>query len=48
VETPSNMKSTVRNVVDRTQYMFNPHRGKFALTDKGKKFVEQLLAESDA
>lgn len=42
VSTPSNMKSNVRNVVDRTDYLRNPSRGMFALTLEGEKYVRNL------
>jgi len=42
IETPSNMKSSVRNVVDRTKLLYNPERGKFALTLQGEQYVETL------
>lgn len=45
VDMPSNLKSTVRNVVDRTDYLYNPSRGKFSLTLKGKEWVESRLQE---
>ncbi len=45
VETPSNLKSSVRNVVDRTHMLFNPERGRFALTVRGEKLVQQMLSE---
>ncbi|MBN1681316.1 MAG: hypothetical protein JW966_13620 [Anaerolineae bacterium] len=42
VETPRNLKSSIRNVVDRSNLLFTPIRGQFALTHKGKEYVEQL------
>src|SRR5260221_9566859 len=42
VEKPTNMKSTVRNVVDRTEYLRNGDRGKFMLTLLGEELVEQM------
>jgi hypothetical protein len=44
VEEPSNMKSTVRNVVDRTKpkLLFNPERGVFALTVQGEEYVDNI------
>lgn len=41
VDKPANMKSSVRNVVDRTNYMYNPDRGLFQLTIQGEKYVEK-------
>jgi hypothetical protein len=43
IEKPSNMKSSVRNVVDRTKYLYNPERGRFALTMAGETFVKSLI-----
>ena len=45
VDTPSNMKSSVRNVVDRTKYLFNPERGRFALTIQGEQLVESMPSD---
>ncbi len=42
VEMPSNMKSSVRNVVDRTKFLYNPERGKYLLTLQGEQFVNSL------
>lgn len=42
VPTPANMKSSVRNVVDRSPYLYNPERGVFTLTVQGEKYVETL------
>jgi len=42
VEVPSNMKSSVRNVVDRKTYLYNPERGKFALTMTGKQYLKEI------
>lgn len=42
VHTPPTMKSAVRNVVDRTDYLYNPDRGMFQLTLQGERFVESL------
>jgi hypothetical protein len=42
IDMPANMKSTVRNVVDRTKFLFNPERGQFALTLPGEKLVESM------
>lgn len=43
VETPKNMKSSVRNVVDRTKYMRNSTRGRFMLTLLGEEHVDRLI-----
>jgi hypothetical protein len=42
VPRPSNMKSSVRNLVDRTEYLHNPERGAFMLTVKGEEYVESM------
>lgn len=42
VSMPTNMKSSVRNVVDRTKFMFNPEAGKFSLTLIGEHEVSKL------
>ena len=42
VAQPNNMKSSVRNVVDRTNLLYTPDRGRFALTLQGEQFVEQM------
>ncbi len=47
VPTPNNMKSSVRNVVDRTDLLFNPERGQFALTLQGEQFVEEMPKHDD-
>lgn len=48
VEKPSNMKSSVRNVVDRTKYLRNFGRGSYMLTMTGEEQVEALLAEKQS
>lgn len=47
VKMPSNMKSSVRNVVDRTDYLFNPERGKFSLTIQGEEYVQAMPQIND-
>lgn len=42
IQVPSNMKSSVRNVVDRTKFLYNPERGKFALTLQGEKSAKEI------
>jgi hypothetical protein len=42
VGTPRNMKSSVRNVVDRTSFLYNPVRGQFVLTIPGEQYVERM------
>lgn len=42
VSVPNNMKSNVRNVVDRTNFLYNPERGKFSLTVLGEEEVNKL------
>lgn len=42
VPKPGNLKSTVRNVVDRTDLLRNSERGRFMLTMKGEEFVRQM------
>lgn len=42
VKKPSNMKSSVRNVVDRTPYLRNAERGKFMITLQGESLVKSL------
>jgi hypothetical protein len=42
---PSNYKSSVRNVVDRTDLLYTPIRGKFGLTLPGDNYVEGLPQE---
>lgn len=44
---PNNMKSSVRNVVDRTPFLYNPERGQFALTIKGEELVEQMGSNNE-
>lgn len=46
VEKPSNLKSSVRNVVDRTKYLRNADRGRYMLTLIGEELIEQLLKQS--
>lgn len=41
VVTPKNMKSSVRNVVDRTKLLYNPERAQYALTLPGEQLVEK-------
>lgn len=48
VDKPANMKSSVRNVVDRTKYMYNPERGLFQLTIQGEKYVEEYDSNASA
>ena len=42
VKEPPNCKSSVRNVVHRTEFLYNPERGKFSLTLQGEQYVESL------
>lgn len=48
VEKPGNMKSSVRNVVDRSKYLRNAERGLYTLTITGEEHVEQMIAEKTA
>jgi hypothetical protein len=48
IEPPSNLKSSVRNVVDRSKYLRNAERGRYMLTLAGEEYVENLLAERGA
>lgn len=48
VEKPGNLKSSVRNVVDRTKFLRNTDRGRYMLTLAGEELIERLLAEKQA
>lgn len=45
VESPSNLKSSVRNVVDRTKYLRNADRGRYMLTIEGEELVQRMIAD---
>jgi hypothetical protein len=45
IEAPANIKSSVRNLVDRTKYLRNAGRGLYTLTMAGEEYVENLIAE---
>lgn len=47
VKEPSNYKSSVRNVVDRTDLLYNPGRGQFALTLQGEQYVESMNSSEE-
>lgn len=42
IRVPNNLKSSVRNVVDRTNLLYNPERGRFALTLQGEQLVVNM------
>jgi len=43
VDPPNNLKSSVRNVVDRTRYLRNAERGRYMLTLDGEDYVNGLI-----
>jgi hypothetical protein len=43
IDAPANLKSSVRNVVDRTKYLRNSERGRFALTMTGQEHIESII-----
>jgi len=49
VKEPSNYKSSVRNVVDRTnpKLLYNPERGQFSLTLQGERYVENIKSNNE-
>lgn len=48
VEKPGKLKSSVRNVVDRTKYLRNADRGRYMLTLTGEELIERLIAEKQS
>lgn len=46
VTMPTDVGGSVRNTLNRTDYLFSPSKGKFAITIPGERFVESLPADS--
>lgn len=48
IEKPSNVKSSIGNVVNRTEYLRNAERGQYLLTMTGEDHVDALIAEKQS